>query len=240
MSTSEEKYSSGDDDSHFSSSSPSPSQGDHQDEKEITLMQDVQSELSITKEIQSKTSDLIHKKALTIIGKINSCSDDSAKDPSDVYDSIEQETNDMISIWSEYFSQVEKKEKEKDDCRDDEKFRKVYMDMITEAFADELDDLRQGRVESKKVKGKKDSIQDNEVLKQHNVIMPVASEGQVLNDDDVKVLVSCLESGMEMWTEDEKQFLVNENMLKRANPHNAENNVSLHERRRRLLFGETS
>jgi len=78
------------------------------------------------------------------------------------------------------------------------------------------------------------------VLKQHNVIMPVASEGQVLNDDDVKVLVSCLESGMEMWTEDEKQFLVNENMLKRANPHNAENNVSLHERRRRLLFGETS
>ncbi len=227
--------SNGDDGSHLSLPS-SPSSPSSSSPSTTT-----DSEESIMKEIQCKTSNIIHEKALAMMGSIESCLDsDSAEHHHDkVYDSFRKGTEGMMSTWSEYFSNVEKIEKAQSERSSgdggDTMFRNVYMEMMTEAFADELDDLRQGRVEGIEKKKKT----DDDVLRQHNVIIPVAIGGQALNDDDVKVLVSCLDSGMEMWTEEEKQFLVEEKKLKHSNhPPNLEMNLSLHERRRRALFGQ--
>jgi ABC-type transporter MlaC component len=238
MTFNKEETSSSDD---YSSSSSSMQVDDDQLEGDDVQLQNQDDAMKV---IQSNAANSIHEQALMIIEKMNTYSDISKsssemknKDPTKMYDSIEQSTNTMVNTWSEYYSQLEELNMKIEKDKDEETFRKVYMDMITKAFADELDDLRHGRVKDKGKKKKKKAMEGEEVLKQHNVIVPNINKEEILKGDDVKVLVSCLESGMDIWTDDEKRFLISKKESQKTNTKSDEKVITLHERRRRALFG---
>ena len=127
---------------------------------------------------------------------------------------------------------------------DEEIFRQKFMEFITDAFADELDDLRYGRIKEaagNKKKKKNDFHEDEQFVQQQNVKFPGnpndSNKACVLNENDLKVLAHSLESCMGVWTEEEKQLFLQEG-------HDSENMTtafveakSLHERNKMELFG---
>jgi ABC-type transporter MlaC component len=196
---------------------------------------------SIIKQIQNETSEAIHMQALKIVDTLESYQELEDKNPTVMLASIDKSTNSMVDTWSAYYSQLELATTKKNEGKDDERFRKVYMEMITEAFADELDDLRHGRVKDQGKKKKKKTIEDDdeELLKQQNIVVPSSiGQAETLKGNDVKVLVSCLESGMDIWTEEERQFLLSEKGPQQRNTKTDKDTLTLHERKRRALFGE--
>lgn len=181
-------------------------------------------------------------KALTIFEKYTK--DNSKKfreDPSSALDEISNVTDSMRASWKNYSITRSKIEEEKaqHDAVQDEKFRKVYMNLVTEAFGDELDDLRSGRVRveqmSKKKKSKKQGV-ESDVLMQDNIIMPTDDSADVV---DMQILANMLESGMNSWTREERDLMLLDNELLSSKDQEKNNIKELtpHERRRRDLFG---
>lgn len=213
---------------------------DEDNEKDDTIL--------MRKELQSKTYDDIHKYAQMICETMEKYSNPQKKikrevedqNPMKGYHLIDQTTSDMVEAWSEYYTQKEAiQNKSMNVDADNGIFRKVYMDMITETFADELDDLRHGRVKDKPNKKKKKSNNYEEALEQQNVVVPKVKETvETLKSNDIKVLVSCLESGMDFWTQEEKGFLVAKQRPNRRKFIQKKDRMTLHEQKRIALFGE--
>jgi hypothetical protein len=199
----------------------------------------------------------IHEKAQDMIEKMNSfngmysnknnttkeSSKDITEDLMKCCEIIDQQTNEMVDIWSDYYHKLDsiQEKTQRQNEKDDELFKKIYMDMVTEAFADELDDLRKGTPvkETSKKKGKKRSIvdaDDEEALRLQNVVLPKCHEiAKPLTNNDVKVLASCLESGMDVWSEEERRYLI---QRERDGNKIDSTKMTIHEHRRRSLFGE--
>lgn len=199
-------------------------------------------EILITKKNTAEELCEIGGKALTIFEKYTK--DNSKKfreDPSSALDEISNVTDSMKASWNNYFrkrSEIEE-QKAQHDAVQDEKFREVYMNLVTEAFGDELDDLRSGRVRveqmSKKKKSKKQGV-ESDVLMQDNIIMPTDDSADVV---DMQILANMLESGMTSWTREERDLMILDNELLSSKDQEKNNIKELtpHERRRRDLFG---
>lgn len=204
--------------------------------------------ITIRKNLESRTYDAIHKHAQIIRDTMERYSNppkkkerkDEDRNPMKGCHLVEQKTSDMVDVWSEYYTQMKDiQNKSINFDADNRIFRKVYMGMITEAFADELDDLRHGRVKDKSNKKKKKSNEYNEVLEQQNVVVPKVKETvETLKSNDIKVLISCLESGMNIWTDEEKGFLTTKRREDQRNSNQKKDPVTIHEKRRIALFGE--
>lgn len=192
------------------------------------------------KEIKSKSADVIRKlaqKTTTLIEKYKDTSNDEIlDDPMRVYAEMSNVSDDMTKAWNEYHAQIAS-HTEKTRVNEQE-FSTKYISEMTGAFADELDDLRQGRVrEEKKKKTKKQEEEDkknkeqDDILMQDNIVIPdeVGNHGNV----DVEVLIYMLKSGMEQWSEEEKKLL-----LLDENDEMEDDELTPHERRRREMFGE--
>ena len=176
------------------------------------------------------------------------------ENPMAIYDEMEKLSESMSSVWKDHYQMKRKLEKDAKKQKDvqDIKFKNAYMEIVTTAFADELDDFRQGNVSNdeiitKQKKGKsgggknKDDI-DN-ILDQDNIILAqtqVAGNGAF----DIDVMVSCLESGMSIWREEEKElFLIdreNEKEMDVADSMSTGKRLSIHELRRIELFGSST
>jgi len=210
---------------------------DHIDHDEN--IQDECDDILTKKQLQFETFEDIRKQATLVVDTLSSYSKHNHKDPDQDHDLIDKAAKDMLDIWSNYYSQLEKMNKDsKTKLKlDDELFRRAYMDTVTEAFADELDDLRHGRIKDDGKNKKKKSTEYDEELKMQNVILPKDNEvnGTTLTNDDIKVLATCLESGMDIWTEEERRFLVMESQSRETNDKTTQ---TIHERRRKMLFGE--
>ncbi|GFH51325.1 predicted protein [Chaetoceros tenuissimus] len=184
----------------------------------------------------------IGKKALTIFEKYTK--DNSKKfreDPSSALDEISNVTDSMRASWKNYSTTKSKIEEQKaqHDAVQDEKFREVYMNLVTEAFGDELDDLRSGKVRVEQVSKKKKSKNlgvESDVLMQDNIIMPTDDSADVV---DMQILANMLESGMNSWTREERDLLIldNEQLSSKDQGKKNINKLTPHERRRRELFG---
>mmetsp|Transcript_1585 Transcript_1585/g.3231 ORF Transcript_1585/g.3231 Transcript_1585/m.3231 type:complete len:417 (-) Transcript_1585:132-1382(-) len=141
-----------------------------------------------------------------------------------------------------------------------EKFKQFHMEWVTDAFAEELNALRKGRLEKMfGNKSKKDAHGNNPLEleldpTQHSFVVPngnarieendqsdKAAEEAAAAEVDVRVLADMLMSGGNFLTDVEKRMLVNARL--RGQTNNGGNTrvekMSLHERRRRELgFGE--
>lgn len=213
----------------------------------------------VTNKLKAESFEAIHKKAQDMIETMNSYNmmysnknaitkqtqtpKDASEDLMRGCEIIDQKTNEMVDIWTDYYRKLDtiQKQTQSQNEKDDETFKKIYMDMVTEAFADELDDLRKGThvKEPTTKKGKKRSMvdaDDEEALKLQNVVVPkVNGILKPLTNNDVKVLASCLESGMDFWTEEERRILIQK---RRGGNEVNSTNISIHEHRRRSLFGD--
>lgn len=115
------------------------------------------------------------------------------KNPQSIFEELDKSRSEIIDIWKSRCKDNDKTEEneENDECSDPQS---MYLEMITEAFSDTLDEMRM-----------------NEEI-------------------DVSVLVDCLQSGMDFFTEDQIALFVS----------NSENDDDLastpHERRRLELI----
>lgn len=172
-------------------------------------------------------------------------------DPLKVYDEVDQVCDEMKGAWEQYRSNLDdiQKDKEAYEQKVDSKFRKVYMHLTTETFADELDDLRHGRVStniltSKAMRKEKKQKSENEsdILMQENIVIPVQSNTEEDVNVDVKVLVDMLESGMDGWDAIEKELFLQdcENKSRKHQDKETDQQTTMtpHEKRRREIFGE--
>mmetsp|Transcript_29075 Transcript_29075/g.43941 ORF Transcript_29075/g.43941 Transcript_29075/m.43941 type:complete len:150 (+) Transcript_29075:101-550(+) len=112
------------------------------------------------------------------------------KNPQRIFEELDKSRSEIIDIWKSRYKDNDATE-ENDECSD---LQSMYLEMITEAFSDSLDEMR-------------------------------------MNDEiDVSILVDCLQSGMDFFTEDQIALFV----------FNSENDDDLaltpHERRRRELI----
>mmetsp|Transcript_2790 Transcript_2790/g.3289 ORF Transcript_2790/g.3289 Transcript_2790/m.3289 type:complete len:266 (-) Transcript_2790:328-1125(-) len=217
-------------------------------------------------EIQKQTADTIYRYSqaqlsMDVMKNLIACDNDYVDDDNEEQDptinsciEIDNIMKQMKNTWSEYYSSIDeinnKTKSEEDIIKEEALFRDAYMEMITEAFADELDDLRHGKVtnyntkkKKKKKKRKSNNMSNNgddddgdceAILKQDNIVMPNEEDEQLDENVDVEVLASCLESGMDIWTKEEKMLLAFDN---NKNIGEMKNRVRPHERRRRELFG---
>jgi hypothetical protein len=176
--------------------------------------------------------------------------------PMEIYDEIEKLSENMSTVWKEHYQMKRELEEEAKRMKGEQEimFKNSYMETVTTAFADELDDIRQGNVSNevitKKKKGKKgggsDSVKNEDVidniLDQDNIILaqPQVAENNVF---DIDVMVSCLESGMSIWREEEKElFLLDreeEHIMDEEDTMTKGRGLSIHERRRVDLFGSS-
>lgn len=155
---------------------------------------------------------------------------DFNNEPLRVYDEMASVANEMKEAWKEYNENVasvdcERKNQEEEN---ESKFRAAYLHLVTEAFSDELDDLRHGRIKSS---GSDMKTKVPDILKQDNIVIPreeTVDNGSV----DVDILVEMLES--EDWTKDEKELLLVD--LQSSNGMDTDT-LTIHERRRREIFG---
>jgi len=165
--------------------------------------------------------------------------DDLMQDPLRVYDELSTVTTAMSNEWKDFHSKIAsiQREKEIQSEENEATFREAYMNLVTEAFADELDDLRQGLIRSTE---KEKEVPD--ILKQDNIVMP--EEVTANGDVDVNILIEMLESGMAGWTADEKELLLLD-LKQRDDGDRMEMEMDVdrltpHEKRRRELFGDSS
>jgi hypothetical protein len=126
------------------------------------------------------TVDEAAAKALELVQRFASVEDpyeQSAEnpwqDPQSMLDKLIQARQDLMQAWntSQPVPSIDKRST-KDDEDEDKDFRALYMDMITDAFADVLEELRSSDT-----------------------------------DTDVDVLVDCLQSGLELLNQEDKDVL---------------------------------
>lgn len=150
----------------------------------------------------------------------------------------------MLSLkqaWKAHYTL--KAENEQYSSQDSDAFKRNYMEFITSIFADELDDLRHGRIKDNKgdnKKKKKANTTDEDMIQQQNLKIPSnLINVETLQENDLKVLAHCLESGMEEWTEEEKKLLMEEleDAEKLTTKTTKMTTDTLHEQSRRKLFG---
>jgi GTPase SAR1 family protein len=159
----------------------------------------------------------------------------------------------MKGAWEEFRSELAdiERKKEAHEEKIDSKFRKVFINLMTETFADELDDLRHGRVRvDTRKKDKKQLPVENipDILMQENIVMPVQCMNENVGEDvnvDVKVLVDMLESGMDGWNASEKELILQDWKNKSRKHHDDTEEedqqvMTPHERRKREIFGENA
>ena len=92
------------------------------------------------------------------------------------------------------------------------------MEMMIKAFVTELDDMRCNRTidtgsgASSSSKGNGEKLPS--ILDQDNILMPDNDEddgSQIKGGDiDVEVLIRSLQSGMDVWTDEERQLVIDE------------------------------
>jgi len=145
-------------------------------------------------------------------------------DPSKIFASIRDKTNKMKEIWVEYYA-VRKEmdkiaiQKETRNRRQrDEEFKKLYLIKVTEAFEDELDNIRRGVHPTEKPKGKqrlkKESISlDPTSILVNTIDLHIPDDAQVMTSNegiDYDILIDCLEDGADLWTPEEKELFIEE------------------------------
>ena len=193
-------------------------------------------------ESQHKTATKISEitqKVTSLIDKNSGKHGALFSDPIQVYDEMSQACSEMKSTWEEYRSDLAsiEKDKEAQTLKDNNQFREVYMNLVTEAFADELDDLRHGKIQKDESMKKKKKSGD--VNHSFNIVIPEernSGDGNV----DMDILADMLESGMVGWSPEEKELLLKD-WKHGQSEGSAEVNVddlTPHERRRNILFGK--
>eukprot|EP00979_Chaetoceros_neogracilis_P013614 scaffold3947_cov222-Chaetoceros_neogracile.AAC.4 len=194
-------------------------------------------------ESQHKTATKISELTTAVNGLFETNSDGHdaiLHDPIRVYDEMSQACAQMKSTWEEHRSDLAsiEKEKEAQSVEDNKQFREVYMNMVTDAFSDELDDLRHGIQKDSSTKKKKSSVDDS-ILQQDNIVIPEEHNNGGGNVD-MEILADMLESGMEGWSTEEKELL-----LKDWNHSHSEQSIeesvddlTPHEQNRKIIFGK--
>lgn len=117
--------------------------------------------------------------------------------PDDIFAQLDAARNQLTQAWAHLDATLAAGERTKE--IDQERVRVAYMDMVTDAFADVLEDLRQ-------------------------------QQGDEL---DVDILVDCLQSGLDLWSSEEKELLLQESSGELENEE--DDGLTPHERRRRQL-----
>lgn len=188
---------------------------------------------------QDESAKKLSKLAQHATSKLNDYSDDAntefSKDPLKVYDEMATFTEDMKQVWKEYNANAASIEKEREiqEEANDSKFREAYLNIATEAFSDELDDLRQGRIRGNSTGNDKKKELVPDILKQDNIVMPAEAsvdDGNV----DVEIMVEMLKS--EGWSKEEKKLLLTELQTKHTSDMDVDA-LTIHERRRMEIFG---
>lgn len=183
----------------------------------------------------------IGKLSQHISNLIDKYSDESSSevidDPLRVFDEMSDLSGKVKQEWDTYYKKL--KEIEIKFKPDEDEFREAYMSMMTEAFSDELEDLRHGRIRTEKKKNVPD------ILQQENIVMPddftqEGSNNSTANTSNVQVdvLVHLLGHGMYRWTDEEKRLLL-EDMNNSGEENMDIDELTPHERRRLAAFGET-
>lgn len=170
--------------------------------------------------------------------RIDTYSDESSTDilddPLRVFDEMSDLSGQLKQEWDAYYTKLQ--EIKVQSKPDEDAFREAYMSMMTEAFSEELEDLRQGRIRTDKKKNEPD------ILQQENIVMPddfnqEGSIGAATNSTvQVDVLVHLLGHGMNRWTDEEKRLLL-EDMNDDGNERMDTDGLTPHERRRLAVFG---
>ena len=172
-------------------------------------------------------------------------------DPLEAFRSI-QEARDQLSMAVQRRDEVmasasdEQQITEETGKVSEEEFRGMYMEMMTTAFASELDDIRTGKaaVLATSKKRKKKSAAANAMDEDNVFVAPPEQEADAeaakrqAEDIDVDVLVNILQSGARAFSKEEKAILAEER--ERANRRSDDDGGSTdamtpHERRRRLV-----
>lgn len=117
--------------------------------------------------------------------------------PEDIFQALDNARNDLTRAWDDLQRFVEG-DIDKPTINEDD-FRAAYMNLVTDAFADVLEELR-----------------NNE------------------DDMDVDVLADCLQAGMELFTEDDRELIMNE-LEKLEDDDSDHQELTPHEIRRRQL-----
>jgi hypothetical protein len=197
------------------------------------------------KVLKEKAFFSIHEQSLRVIDIIQAYSNvdgPNVETPLEGYKLIDNATDSMVNIWSEYYSSLDAlKQKHDNDEENNSNFRKNYVDMIAEALADEIDDLRCGRVKQTLSKKRKKSNSNVEIdsLQQQNILIPETNETmERLKDSDVEVLASCLDSGIESWSSEERRLLIAQRSCTEDTSAIDRDSLTIHERKRMLLFGD--
>jgi len=170
-----------------------------------------------------------------------------------VFSKMESTTDAMITTWKKYHEQTKllSEEKARIHRQNDVPFREIYMEMMTKAFATELDDMRCGRTidtgSGASSSGKGNGEKLPSILDQDNILMPDNDEddgSQIKGGGiDVEVLIRSLQSGMDVWTDEERQLVIDEQFTQNRRSSADESSrgegslMTPHEHRRRLLFG---
>lgn len=166
----------------------------------------------------------------------------------ELFTNMQSTTDSMIHAWKRLHKKIHtiSEEKLRTQCRNDVPFREIYMDRTTKAFATELDDMRCGRNDfiSTSSKGKQQGAEKKtSILDQDNIVMPDNNDDENNSKGpaiDVDVLIRSLHSGMDVYTSEERQLLIDEPMSSNSSSEDARGVGALltpHEQRRRLLFG---
>jgi hypothetical protein len=159
---------------------------------------------------ESSAVDAAATKAIELVRELaekDPHDDDDAnpwRDPERVFRQLDQARANIIKAWEELHAaaaDTDTPKKSNAASVNEEEIRAAYMDMITDAFADVLEDLRTNEPD----------------------------------DIDVDVLVDCLQSGLDLMSQEEKEFFMqdNEELLKDENE--SSDAVKPHELRRQQL-----
>ena len=167
-------------------------------------------------------------------------------DPLPIFSDFRLISEEMASVWRNHWDNHD------DICRKlksfrrkhvDKEFGKVYMNLVTEAFGETLDKIRQGHddLDSKSKNEQLEGLERYEnVFIEPNLLKESQQEGL-----DVEILVDCLQSGIDHWIDEERELLVHTSRgqkIKEQTLRDEEENMSFltpHEENRRRLFGET-
>lgn len=197
---------------------------------------DKKTELSMVKDIPGE-KDLMYKETSALIDSIQQSCDEERS--SCLHG---RKMNDLFGLCREYNSSM-CSAKQKNHF-DEETFRQKFMEFITDAFADELDDLRNGRIKEvvgNNKKKKKDFHEDEQFIRQQNVKFSNypndSNKTCVLKENDLKVLAHSLESCMGVWTEEEKQLFLQEVHQSENLTATSAEATSLHEHNKMELYG---
>lgn len=160
-----------------------------------------QAEASAVDEAAQQAIELIEK-----FGALDphdlSNADNPWRHPEQVFAELDAARTKLTDAWEAFKSKMEtcKDESSEKQSSFKEDFRVAYTNMVTDAFADVLEDLRN----------------KNE-------------------DIDVDVLVDCLQSGMEIMTQDEKELFMEESDVVDEDTEEQDSKLTPHEARRRQL-----